>query len=103
MNITYFTVIGLLVCAYCNFFIIFYFKILKVSPQIATCVDTDSERYPRKFPMRKVCRVLVDVKDKVSPPRLPGNVRFGRRIGANRDSVPVYRPGSSVTASAPRV
>ena len=55
------------------------------------------------FPNSESFRVLVGVKDKVSPPRLPGNVRFGRRIGANRDSAQGVRRGSSVTISALRV
>ena len=48
-------------------------------------------------------RVLVGVKDKVSPPRLPGNVRFGRRVIANGGRRPVTRTGYIVTVSALRV
>ena len=59
--------------------------------------------YNRKFPNSEVCRVLVGVKDKVSPPRLPGNVRFGRRIVANGVLGLGVRQGSSVTISALRV
>ena len=46
------------------------------------------------FPNNERFRVLVGVKGKVSPPRLPGNVRFGQRIGANG--------GSTVTIPALR-
>ena len=64
------------------------------------------------FPNSEVCRVLVGVKDKVSPPRLPGNVRFGRRVVANAGTasvsvvvlaLPFQRCESSVTISALRV
>ena len=55
------------------------------------------------FPNSERFRVLVGVKDKVSTPCLPGNVRFGRRIGANGGRRPVTRTGSSVTVSVLRV